>query len=71
MSAEKIIRDIKQNTAITSNPEVNKEKITGVVDINHLFARVRKRKQQENKINLVFFGMFAALILIVVILLSF
>ena len=71
MSAEKIINDIEQNSSITSNPKVNKEKITRVVDINHLFARVRKRKQQENKINLVFFSMFAALILIVAILLSF
>ena len=48
------------------------EKITsGRVDINDLLARVRKEKNQENKTNLVFFVLFAGLILVVGLLLSF
>ena len=70
MSTEKIIEE-KENFITSQISEENKKKPSNSVDINHLLARVRKKKQQENKINLVFFGMFAALILIVVILLSF
>ena len=48
------------------------EKITsGRVDINDLLARVRKEKNQEHKISLVFFSLFAGLILVVGLLLSF
>ena len=43
---------------------------SGVVDINHLLARVRNEKNEENKVNMIFFGLFAALILIVGILLA-
>tara|TARA_B100000780_G_scaffold200736_1_gene142224 strand:- start:83 stop:295 length:213 start_codon:yes stop_codon:yes gene_type:complete len=41
------------------------------VDINHLLARVRKEQQKASKVNLIFFFLFAALILISGILLSF
>tara|TARA_B100000795_G_scaffold60993_1_gene40883 strand:- start:73 stop:228 length:156 start_codon:yes stop_codon:yes gene_type:complete len=48
------------------------EKITsGRVDINDLLARARKEKNQENKTSLVFFGLFAAMILVVGLFLSF
>ena len=48
------------------------EKITsGRVDINDLLARARKEKDKENRVNLVFFGLFIILILVVGLLLSF
>ncbi len=68
MSAEKII-SLKQDLSL-NNSEINEEKISGIVDINHLLARVRKEERKEHKINIIFFGMFAALVLIIGILLS-
>jgi len=55
------------------------EKITNIdkkvpfvpVDINHLLARVRKEQQKASQVNLIFFFLFAVLILISGILLSF
>ena len=70
MSAEKIIYE-EQNQNILKTPILSEVKVTGRVDINDLFARARKIKEKENKINLVFFGLISALILIVGILLSF
>jgi|TARA_B110000914_G_C15134188_1_gene296380 hypothetical protein len=71
MSAEKI-RDIKDNTISTVDSfEVREKAFSGRVDINNLLARVRNEKQEENKINFIFFIMFAALVLIAGILLSF
>jgi len=71
MSAEKI-RDIKDNTISTVDSfEVREKTFSGRVDINNLLARVRNEKQEENKINFIFFIMFAALVLIAGILLSF
>jgi hypothetical protein len=71
MSAEKI-RDIKDNTIRTVDSfEVREKAFSGRVDINNLLARVRNEKQEENKINFIFFIMFAALVLIAGILLSF
>ena len=71
MSAEKIIniRDEKL-TSIKSN-KLEKQISPVRVDINNLLARVRKKQTEENKVNLVFFALFAALVLIVGILLSF
>jgi|MEHZ01.5.fsa_nt_MEHZ011359494.1_1 hypothetical protein len=51
--------------------EVNEEKVSRAVDINYLLARVRTKKKQQNKINIILFGMFVALILFLGILLSF
>ena len=69
MSAEKIIRE--EETFITSQTTKNSEKnLSSTVDINHLLARVRKEERKEYKVNLVFFVMFAVLILIAGILLS-
>jgi len=71
MSAEKIILDEKKDLAAFMTPKVS-EKVTSVrVDINDLLARVRKEKVKENKTNLVFFCLFASLVLIVGLLLSF
>jgi hypothetical protein len=71
MSAEKII-NTKDNTINTIDTlEVDEKAFSGRVDINNLLARVRNEKQEENKINFIFFIMFAALVLIAGILLSF
>ena len=66
MSAEKII-NVKETLNTTT---VNVQKTSGRVDINHLIAKVRKKESAENKVNFIFLGLFAALILIVGILLS-
>ena len=70
MSAEKIIYE-EQNQNILKTPVLSEVKFTGRVDINDLLARARKTKEKENKINLVFFGLISALVLIVGIILSF
>ena len=70
MSAEKIINS--ENTIINLKTSEVKEKVSSSrVDINHLLARVRKEKQVERKTNIVFFGLFIALLAIVGIFLSF
>ena len=70
MSAEKNIFE-EQNQNILKTPVLSEIKFNGRVDINDLLARARKEKNKENKINLVFFGLFSALVLVVGILLSF
>ena len=70
MSAEKITHQEQQQT-ILETPILSEVKVTGRVDINDLVARARKIKEKENKINLVFFGLMSALVLIVGIILSF
>jgi len=70
MSAEKIIYD-EQNQTVLKTPILSEVKFTGRVDINDLFARARKIKEKEKKINLVFFSLISALVLIVGIILSF
>jgi hypothetical protein len=58
--------------SILKTPEVDKSNISsGRVDINDLIARVRKEKDAENRSTLVFFCLFAFLLIIVGILLSF
>ena len=71
MSAERIV-NIEKKTPMTFKSPEKKEKIfSGRVDINDLLARARKEKEKINKTNLIFFVLFASLILIVGILLSF
>ena len=70
MSAEKIVYD-EQNQITLNTPVLREVKFNGRVDINDLLARARKIKEKENKINLVFFGLISALVVIVGILLSF
>ena len=70
MNTEKI-RNINDNTINTADTfEEHEKPFSGRVDINHLLARVRKEKGKENRVNLVFFFLFGALILVVGILLS-
>ena len=70
MSAEKILH-VEQNQNVLNNPVLSEVKSSGRVDINNLIARARKIEEKENKINLIFFGLISALVLIVGILLSF
>ena len=72
MSAEKITTIDNTNLPPLTTLEKN-EKVSssGRVDINDLLARARKVKEKENKINFIFFGLFAVLILVAGILLSF
>jgi len=70
MSSEKSI-NIEDNTIDTVDTiKVDEKMFSGRVDINTLLAKVRKEEQKANKINFIFFFMFALLILIVGILLS-
>ena len=70
MSAEKIIYE-EQNQNVLKTPVLSAVKFSGRVDINDLLTRARKVKEKENKINLVFFGLISALVVIVGIILSF
>ena len=70
MSAEKIIYE-EQNQNVMKAPALSEIKFSGRVDINDLLMRARKVKEKENKINLVFFGLISALVVIVGIILSF
>ena len=70
MSAEKIIYE-EQNQTVLKTSVLSEVKFSGRVDINDLLKRARKIKEKENKINLVFFGLISALVIIVGILLSF
>ena len=71
MSAEKNI--YMENTKFVS---LNKQGVTKKVmpvrvDINHLLARIRKEQQKDSKTNLLFFTLFASLVVIAGIILSF
>jgi len=70
MSAEKILH-VGQNQNVLKVPALSEVKFSGRVDINDLLTRARKVKEKENKINLVFFGLISALVVIVGIILSF
>ena len=69
MSAEKIIND-EQYQNLLKTPALSKIKFSGRVDINDLLTRARNVKAKENKINLVFFALISALVVIVGIILS-
>jgi hypothetical protein len=71
MSTEKLANSEQQNFSSYVTPEAEKIKMPARVDINNLLARVREEKKKENKINLVFFGLFASIIFVVGIILSF
>ena len=70
MSAEKINNEKNILTA-TVTPEDSEKTTSGRVDINHLIARARLEKQKENKINLIFFSLIIALVIVVGTILSF
>ena len=70
MSAEKI--NNSKNIITAAVTQEDSEKTTsGRVDINHLIARVRLEKEKENKINIIFFGLIIALVVVVGTILSF
>ena len=69
MSAEKILH-VEQNQNVLKAPVLSEVNFSGRVDINDLLTRARKAKEKENKINLVFFGLISALVVIVGIILS-
>ena len=72
MSAEKIIISEGNNLPPLETPIFNEEKVIKKrVDINDLLTRVREKKKKENQTNLVFFGLFASIICVVGIILSF
>ena len=70
MNAEKNIKTHVENFTPSQIAQANRKKISGIVDINHLLARVRNEEKKEYKTNIIFFGMFVALILFVGILLA-
>ena len=70
MSAEKILH-VEQNQNVLKTHALSEVKFSGRVNINDLLTRARKVKEKENKINLVFFGLISALVLVVGINLSF
>ena len=64
-SVEKKFEDLQ-------TPEVFKKKNdTTRVNINDLLARVREEQKKQNKVNFTFFGIFASLVIVVGIILSF
>ena len=71
MSTEKLINTERQNFSSLAIPKIEEKKLSARVDINDLLARVREVRKKENKLNLVFFGLFASLILVVGTILSF
>ena len=71
MSINKSISTKNEDVINLNTSEINPQKTTGRVDINHLIARVRKKQNDENKSNLIFFGLTAIVILTVGIILSF
>ena len=71
MRAEKILTVKNDKFSIIKTSKSSKETSPGRVDINHLLARVRNEQNKENKVNLIFFGLFASLIIIVGLILSF
>jgi hypothetical protein len=73
MSAEKIANVDNQNVLqpVLETPKAVVKEFPGRVDINNLLARVREEKKRENKANLVFFGLFTSLIVVVGLILSF
>jgi hypothetical protein len=73
MSAEKIASADNQNVLqpVLETPKAVVKKFPGRVDINNLLARVREEKKRENKANLIFFGLFTSLIVVVGLILSF
>ena len=71
MSAEKIINTDREILTSLKIDEVSTRKTPDRVDINELLARVRKKKEKESRINVVFTGITVSLIGVVGIILSF
>tara|TARA_B100000795_G_C22400323_1_gene286878 strand:- start:230 stop:442 length:213 start_codon:yes stop_codon:yes gene_type:complete len=63
MDVEKIISEEPKSSKSTK-PEVKNGKSTGRVDMNHLLARVRNEKKNENKISFITISLFLTLFLL-------
>ena len=70
MNIEKINYNNKDNLADSFTSKADNKTSSGRVDINDLLARARKETSKKTKVNLIFFGLFLALILIIGLLLS-
>ena len=71
MSAENITNTEKKFET-SQTPEFSKnQNLSGRVNINDLLARVRDEQKKQNKVNITFFGIFASLVIVVGIILSF
>ena len=71
MSAENISNSEEKSYKAMKTPLAETEKNLARVNINNLLARIRDEQKKQNKVNLTFFGIFASLILVVGIILSF
>ena len=71
MSAEKIINTDREILTSLKIDEVSTRKTPDRVDINELLASVRKKKEKESRMNVVFTGITVSLIGVVGIILSF
>ena len=71
MSAENITDIEKKFNTFTASEAAKEREFSGRVNINNLMARVREKQKKQQKVNLAFFGIFASLILVVGIILSF
>ena len=72
MISEKIcMPDEKNISSLTTPQNIEKKILSRRVNINDLLSRAREEKKKENKINLVFFGLFSSIIFVVGIILSF
>jgi hypothetical protein len=70
MSTEGINNTDTQDLTGFTTPKTGEKKRTARVDINHLLARVRKEKEAD-KVNLLLFGLFLAIFIIAVLILTF
>jgi hypothetical protein len=71
MSAEKINQIEEKSFTSLETPRDDEPKVSKRVDINDLIARASKEKKREDRTNVVFFGLFASVILVVGTILSF
>jgi hypothetical protein len=71
MSMEKIATTSEKDLITLDTSEMNKDKLSGRVDINHLIARVRKEQKKEYMTSLLFFALFSSFILVVGLILYF
>jgi hypothetical protein len=68
---EKIATTSEKDLITLDTSEMNKDKLSGRVDINHLIARVRKEQKKEYMTSLLFFALFSSFILVVGLILYF
>jgi len=71
MSKENLLNTNNKFTISLDTSELESKKIPDRVDINVLLARITTAEKKKNKINLVFFGLFAVVVILVGIFLSF